>query len=264
MASLKFIMDVDDDQPDPSPSRPNKRDKEPPSAPSSQLPHHRGQESSAATPVPHPAQTTSTSSTTSTTSTSTTIAVQDLAVDHSSSLSVVAPGPASAPGKRRANSGRGPRSSSTATPSTRPPAARRRSSTSTESMDQGGYISSSSMGGGMSGSGHPMRPMPINASGPELPVKLTPITGRVSRAKKGVPVHTCDTCKPPKVRSPTNGAHPGPFHSAGRKGTVILTRSADLHKSRAPEVRNSRLRRSRVVGKTPPVEPRLTPPSLSF
>ncbi|KAI0184311.1 hypothetical protein EV127DRAFT_239456 [Xylaria flabelliformis] len=29
--------------------------------------------------------------------------------------------------------------------------------------------------------------------------KLTPITGRVSRAKKGVPVHICDICKPPKT-----------------------------------------------------------------
>jgi hypothetical protein len=45
----------------------------------------------------------------------------------------------------------------------------------------------------------PSRPMP-NASGESiLPVKLTPITGRVSRAKKGVPVHTCESCKPPKV-----------------------------------------------------------------
>lgn len=35
--------------------------------------------------------------------------------------------------------------------------------------------------------------------GAEMPVKLTPITGRVSRAKKGVPVHTCDLCRPPKV-----------------------------------------------------------------
>ena len=32
-----------------------------------------------------------------------------------------------------------------------------------------------------------------------LPVKLTPITGHVSKAKKGAPVHTCDACQPPKV-----------------------------------------------------------------
>ncbi|PNH41312.1 hypothetical protein VD0004_g5794 [Verticillium dahliae] len=35
--------------------------------------------------------------------------------------------------------------------------------------------------------------------GAEASVKLTPITGRLSRAKKGVPVHTCDQCRPPKT-----------------------------------------------------------------
>lgn len=45
----------------------------------------------------------------------------------------------------------------------------------------------------------PMRSlMPGDPAG-EGAVKLTPITGRVSRAKKGVPVHTCDICRPPKV-----------------------------------------------------------------
>lgn len=34
----------------------------------------------------------------------------------------------------------------------------------------------------------------------DVPVKYTPITGRVSRAKKGVPVHTCEICRPVKVR----------------------------------------------------------------
>ncbi len=46
-----------------------------------------------------------------------------------------------------------------------------------------------------------MRPMPNHQAASDIPIKLTPITGRVSRAKKGVPVHTCDTCKPPKVRA---------------------------------------------------------------
>ncbi|GAW25678.1 putative C2H2 finger domain-containing protein [Rosellinia necatrix] len=32
-----------------------------------------------------------------------------------------------------------------------------------------------------------------------IPVRLTPVTGRVSRAKKGVPVHICDICKPSKT-----------------------------------------------------------------
>ena len=33
----------------------------------------------------------------------------------------------------------------------------------------------------------------------DLPVKYTPVTGRISRAKKGVPVHTCDICRPMKT-----------------------------------------------------------------
>ncbi|KAF3760849.1 hypothetical protein M406DRAFT_334470 [Cryphonectria parasitica EP155] len=82
---------------------------------------------------------------------------------------------------------------------------RRQSSTSVDSMDhQHGYgsaASSSSMGGGAGSGGyppnHPRRPM--GSPGPEIPIKLTPITGRVSRAKKGVPVHICDICTPPKT-----------------------------------------------------------------
>lgn len=78
---------------------------------------------------------------------------------------------------------------------------RRQSSTSVDSMDQHGYASSSSMGGGAGGGGyppnHPRRPM--GSPGPDVPIRLTPITGRVSRAKKGVPVHVCEVCNPPKV-----------------------------------------------------------------
>lgn len=78
------------------------------------------------------------------------------------------------------------------------------SSTSVDSMDQHGYgsASSSSMGAGAGGGGyppnHPRRPM--GSPGPDVQIRLTPITGRVSRAKKGVPVHVCDICNPPKVR----------------------------------------------------------------
>lgn len=46
-----------------------------------------------------------------------------------------------------------------------------------------------------------MRPIMAGDPGAEASVKLTPITGRVSRAKKGIPVHTCDVCRPPKVSS---------------------------------------------------------------
>lgn len=34
-------------------------------------------------------------------------------------------------------------------------------------------------------------------------VKYTPVTGRVSKALKGVPVHTCNDCVPPRVRLST-------------------------------------------------------------
>lgn len=78
---------------------------------------------------------------------------------------------------------------------------RRHSAASDDSMDQAGYgsaASSSSRGGGRHPPRTPMRPMP-SAPGVDGPVKLTPVTRRISRAKKGVPVHVCETCRPPKV-----------------------------------------------------------------
>ena len=59
----------------------------------------------------------------------------------------------------------------------------------------GGQIPGS--GGGVGGGSNP--PNRPGGSPSDVPVKLTPITGRVSRAKKGVPVHVCDICRPPKV-----------------------------------------------------------------
>jgi hypothetical protein len=53
-----------------------------------------------------------------------------------------------------------------------------------------------------SSSNVPMRPMLPGAPGADVPVKLTPVTRKVSRAKKGVPVHVCDQCRPPKVSIP--------------------------------------------------------------
>ncbi|KAI4592159.1 hypothetical protein KJ359_011487 [Pestalotiopsis sp. 9143b] len=58
----------------------------------------------------------------------------------------------------------------------------------------GSHASASGSGGGGE---QPNRPMG-NPTG-DVQVKLTPITGRVSRAKKGVPVHTCEICRPPKT-----------------------------------------------------------------
>ncbi|KAI9054162.1 hypothetical protein LZ554_001333 [Drepanopeziza brunnea f. sp. 'monogermtubi'] len=51
----------------------------------------------------------------------------------------------------------------------------------------------------MSNSGSPR----LSSSGPEpvadMPVKYTSVTARISKAKKGVPVHTCDMCRPVKT-----------------------------------------------------------------
>lgn len=38
-----------------------------------------------------------------------------------------------------------------------------------------------------------------SSRGSESEIRLTPVTGRVSRAKKGQPVHVCDRCTPPRV-----------------------------------------------------------------
>ncbi|XXH03486.1 choline-phosphate cytidylyltransferase [Hypoxylon texense] len=103
--------------------------------------------------------------------------------------------------RRRGHSSRSPKptapsSSSLASSSSRPPPLSRRSTASSEPMDPsayGGHIQ------GSSSSNMPTRPIGSSPSEGNVPVKLTPITGRVSRAKKGVPVHTCEICKPPKT-----------------------------------------------------------------
>lgn len=82
-----------------------------------------------------------------------------------------------------------------------------------------------------------------SSMGPESSVKLTPITKRISRAKKGVPVHVCELCKPPKA---SNGS---PIFSEFPEFFLFIVMSLmkffqlisiickiDLHKSRAPEV----------------------------
>ncbi|KXJ95081.1 hypothetical protein Micbo1qcDRAFT_192202 [Microdochium bolleyi] len=70
---------------------------------------------------------------------------------------------------------------------------RRESTASTESMDPLGY---GSRGRGTSSGS--MRPMG-SPTGGDTSVRLTPITRRISRAKKGVPVHTCEICRPAKT-----------------------------------------------------------------
>ncbi|TVY45046.1 hypothetical protein LOCC1_G004243 [Lachnellula occidentalis] len=96
-----------------------------------------------------------------------------------------------APIKRR----RSNRVSRTTTPPAASPAnlPRRLSSATGEEMDfTSGYQASGS--NQASASGTPLQGSRVSDSGAEIPVKYTPVTGRISRAKKGVPVHTCAIC----------------------------------------------------------------------
>lgn len=179
MASLKFIMDVDDDddQPDPPPTA--RRDGQgdtryiAPINSSNQAPPSQAYPSHVSGPDQVTGQNTS-----------------------STSIRPVA-------GSRRAPATtRNPNAPSPSASSSR--LSRRRPSTaSNESMEHAGYgsaASSSSVGAGLNPSNSPMRPMSSTASSSSnMPVKYTPITGRVSRARKGVPVHVCEICRPPKV-----------------------------------------------------------------
>ncbi|KAG5973377.1 hypothetical protein E4U55_000589 [Claviceps digitariae] len=74
------------------------------------------------------------------------------------------------------------------------PSGRRQSNTSTESIDSHHGQGNRHGQTGLSAK-TPLRPYVPQ----EPPVKLTPITGRVSRAKKGEPVHTCELCRPTKT-----------------------------------------------------------------
>ncbi|KAH8670816.1 hypothetical protein BX600DRAFT_230297 [Xylariales sp. PMI_506] len=110
--------------------------------------------------------------------------------------------------KRRGATGRNPKSSAAATSSSsstsssaaRPqPPTRNSSSTSSEEMDRGYGNHGHGHGHGHASSSGPGSIHSRAPPGSDLPVKLTPITGRVSRARKGIPVHTCDICRPSKT-----------------------------------------------------------------
>ncbi|KAK4100047.1 hypothetical protein N658DRAFT_516938 [Parathielavia hyrcaniae] len=73
---------------------------------------------------------------------------------------------------------------------------RRPSTTTDDSMDWSRYgqsPSSSSMGK------HLQRPLAMHPAPAQFTPKITPKTGRVSKAKKGLPVHICEVCNPPKT-----------------------------------------------------------------
>jgi len=207
MASLQSIMNLDEDVD----SHANKRDKDS-GTPATRPPQHHPESSSSATDPSY--------------------ATPRDQPDNTSP----------AQGKRRSSSGRVNKSSaagssSSSSSTSRPTTGRRRSHTGTDSMDQSLYAqhtqpgpSPSSSSGGLTPSNVPMRPFAPMPGG-EMPLKLTPITGRVSRAKKGVPVHTCDDCRPAKV---------GPPHVPGPLAMSQLLTSTDLYQSGAFEVRTSR------------------------
>ncbi|KFX87502.1 hypothetical protein V490_08208 [Pseudogymnoascus sp. VKM F-3557] len=96
--------------------------------------------------------------------------------------------------------------------SSRSGTARRRSSGATESMDPSGY--------GQEGS-HNMRPSLPRGLESEQPVRYTPVTGRVSKAKKGQPVHVCLhesgalTTPPTKPRTGKASVHMAGFEIQG-------------------------------------------------
>jgi hypothetical protein len=91
----------------------------------------------------------------------------------------------------RRKSNRVSKSSSQAS-SSRPSLSRRRSSGTAESMDSDGLSLGSASAAGITR-------QTSRGSNPPESVRYTPVTGRVSRAKKGQPVHVCDQCDPPRV-----------------------------------------------------------------
>lgn len=104
--------------------------------------------------------------------------------------------------RRRPN--RGPNPASQAIPS-RPSAIQQHSSSFGEPMNfqavfQTGFQTGSSDQASTPGSTHHSSPRG-SESMPDVSVKYTPVTHRISKAKKGVRIHTCDSCR--KVSSPT-------------------------------------------------------------
>ena len=223
MASLKFIMDANDDQHLPSLTQPphNKRDRPADNSASAGRVHEPS-----ANPHPDPRHTMSPglapekdinqaapaqterrgASSRGSSSAAPTPATETVAA-------AVVAGPVSRPGTGEPAAGTGigaaiatsfsssspslPLSPSTA--NTRQSATRGQSTTGTNSMDRAPYGSGTTVPSASMSAG-PQRPMHLHPSIAHLPPKFTPKTGRVSKAQKGLPVHVCKICKPPKVR----------------------------------------------------------------
>jgi hypothetical protein len=117
---------------------------------------------------------------------------------------------------------------SSQTSSSRPNLARRRSSGTAESMEPYGHQPGSSQSS--SSMGMP-RQSSRGSNPPEPHIRYTPVTGRVSRAKKGQPVHVCDQCDPPRVWFPPN--------SLQVYDAFLSNDPADLYASRTSKVCDS-------------------------
>ncbi|KAM3072236.1 hypothetical protein ACMFMG_009052 [Clarireedia jacksonii] len=89
--------------------------------------------------------------------------------------------------------------STTQTTTSRSTIPRRRSSAAAEAMDFSGFQLGGSSQGSISGSSLQTSSRGGMDQLGDVPVKYTPVTGRISRAKKGIPVHTCEDCKPAKT-----------------------------------------------------------------
>ncbi|KAF7946673.1 hypothetical protein EAE96_009664 [Botrytis aclada] len=169
--------------------------------------------------------------------------------------------------------------SSTQPTISRPNSSRRRSSGAGEAMDFSAY-----QGGGSnqrSISGSPSQTSSRGAMEPMadiVPIKYTPVTGRISRAKKGIPVHTCDDCRKTFTRaehlrrhklSHGKPAYPCTFEECERTfhRPDLLARHLNRHETQGEKAYKSsdpRSRASSSASESAPVKLEPTPHGISM
>jgi hypothetical protein len=146
--------------------------------------------------------------------------------------------------KTKAETAAAPTVSNSSSPQPSPPLpastarqSKRRRKVNDDSMDRTRYVPA---GPSPSPGGSLQRPMPLHSlAASQFGPRITPKTGRVSKAKKGLPVHVCNICRPPKVWMPlmtcSSRAHLHclPVSLCVR---VLTERMTDLHSSRASKV----------------------------
>ncbi|KAG4029432.1 hypothetical protein MFRU_016g01840 [Monilinia fructicola] len=168
--------------------------------------------------------------------------------------------------------------SSTQSTTSRPNLIRRRSSGAGEAMDFSAYQGSGSNQGSLTGS-----PLQTSTRGMEpmvdiVPVKYTPVTGRISRAKKGIPVHTCDDCRKTFTRaehlrrhklSHGKPAYPCTFEDCERTfhRPDLLARHLNRHETQGEKAYRSsdlRSRASSSASESAPMKLEPTPHGMSM